>query len=443
MTARDDPADDPDAPIFAVSMKRYVTIGVITSLVLVVGFGGWAALANISGAVIAPGRVVVGSSVKEVQHREGGIVKAIHVSNGDLVEAGDLLVELDDTQTRAGFNLVAAQLMALRARMDRLAAERDRMDAVTFREALLARADEPAVAEVLQSQRAVFAARKATLDGQTAQLDEQITQLREQIAGLEAQRDAKRREIELVKDELADLRQLLSRDLVPRSRVTAREREAVRLEGEEGDLTARIAASRGRVAEIRMQILQIEKEFQRTVLDEISELQTEIATLAERNVAADDQLARVELRAPEAGIVHEMEVTTVGGVVAPGATVMKIVPRTDDLVVEARVAPINIDEVVIGQEASVMFSGLPLRETPKLEGRVRKVSADRSTDEASGQDYFEVEVTLDEEELARLGDVDLVPGMPAEVFIRTRDRTVLSYLLEPLMDAANIAFTES
>jgi len=436
-------ADDPNEPIFATSMKRYVVIGMVTSLVLVVGFGGWAALANISGAVIAPGRVVVGSSVKEVQHREGGIVSAINVRNGDFVEAGDVLVVLDDTQTRAGFNLVAAQLTALRARMDRLAAERDKADAVTFREELAARADDPVVAELLASQRAVFAARKATLDGQTAQLGEQIAQLREQIGGLVAQQDAKRREIALVADELADLRQLSSRDLVPRSRVIAREREAVRLDGEDGDLTARIAAARGRVAEIRMQVLQIEKEFQRTVLDEISELQTEIATLAERNVAADDQLTRVALRAPESGTVHELGVNTVGGVVAPGATLMKIVPLSDDLVVEARVAPINIDEVALGQEADVMFSGLPLRETPKLKGRVAKISADRSTDEATQQDYFEVEVVLQEEELALLGEVRLVPGMPAEVFIRTRDRTVLSYLLEPLMDAANIAFTES
>jgi HlyD family secretion protein len=437
------PSEDPDAPIFATSMKRYVTIGVITSLVLVFGFGGWAALANISGAVVAPGRVVVGSSVKEVQHREGGIVEAIHVANGDFVDKGELLVELDDTQTRAGRNLVAAQLMSLRARMDRLAAERDKKESVTFRKELAESSDKTAVAEVLESQRAVFAARKETLDGQTAQLDEQIAQLQEQIGGLEAQRDAKRQEIELVKDELADLRQLQSRDLVPRSRVTAREREAVRLEGEEGDLTARIASAKGRVAEIRMQVLQIEKEFQRTVLDEISALQTEIATLAERNVAADDQLSRVELRAPESGVVHELSVTTVGGVVAPGATLMKIVPRTDDLVVEARVAPINVDEVAVGQDADVMFSGLPLRETPKLSGEVIKVSADRSIDEATGQAYFEVKVTLAEEELERLGDVQLVPGMPAEVFIRTRDRTVLSYLVEPLMDAANLAFNES
>lgn len=435
--------DDPDAPIFATSMKRYVTIGMITSLVLVLGFGGWAALANISGAVVAEGRVVVGSSVKEVQHREGGIVAAIHVANGDFVETGELLVELDDTQTRAGYNLVAAQLMALRARMDRLAAERDKADAVTFRPELLARMDDPEIAEVLASQEAVFRARKATLEGQTAQLDEQITQLQEQIRGLEAQRDAKRREIELVTDELADLRELASRDLVPRSRVIAREREAVRLEGEEGDLTARIASAKGRVAEIRMQILQVEKDFQRTVLDEISELQPEIATLAERNVAADDELTRVEIRAPESGVVHELAVTTVGGVVAPGATIMKIVPRTDDLVVEARVAPINIDEVAIGQEADVMFSGLSLRETPKLQGRVVKVSADRSTDEATQQDYFEVEIALGEDQIARLGDIRLVPGMPAQVFIRTRDRTVMSYLLEPLMEAANIAFTES
>ena len=432
-----------DAPIFKTSIGRYVAIGVITSLVLVVGFGGWAAVANISGAVVAPGEVVVGSSVKEVAHEKGGIVKTIHVSSGDRVEKDALLIELDDTRSRAGRNQVAGRLMALRARMDRLAAERDNNERITFRPELSARSDEPAVAEVLRSQRSVFAARRETLEGQTAQLREQIAQLEEQIGGLDAQRDAKAQEIELVTDELEDLRSLLKRDLVPRSRVTAREREAVRLEGEKGDLTARIASANGRIAELRMQILQVEKEFQQQVLDEISKLQPEIASLAEQNVAASDELSRVELRAPEAGIVHELAVTTEGGVVSPAETLMKIVPETDDLVVEARVPPINIDEVKQGQQADVMFSGLPLRETPKLEGEVVRVSADRSVDESTGETYFEVEVMLEKDELERLGDVRLVPGMPAEVFIRTRDRTVLSYLIQPLMDAANLAFKET
>ncbi|MBJ3777391.1 HlyD family type I secretion periplasmic adaptor subunit [Acuticoccus mangrovi] len=437
MTAPNDP------PIFAISMRRYVTIGFLTTFVLVVGFGGWAAVARIAGAVVASGVLVVGSSVKDVQHREGGIVAAIHVENGDRVHAGDVLVELDDTQPRAGRNLVAAQLEALQARVDRLAAERDGKDAVAFRPALLEHAEDPAITELLAGQRAVFAARRATLSGETEQLDEQINQLQEQIGGLEAQQTAKRQEIELVRAELGDLNALLARDLVPRSRVTAREREAVRLDGEDGELTARIASARGHVAEIRMQILQVEKEFQRKVLDEITELQTEIATLTERTVAADDELSRVAVRAPVDGLVHELAVTTVGGVVAPGATLMKIVPQTDDLVVEAHVSPINVDEIAPGQIAEVMMTGLPSRVTPRLNGTVTRVSPDRIVDERRGLDYFTVDVSLSKTERARLGDVALMPGMPASVFIRTRERTVLDYLVEPLMNAADLALTES
>ncbi|MEM6761825.1 MAG: HlyD family type I secretion periplasmic adaptor subunit [Pseudomonadota bacterium] len=432
------------APIFAVSMTRYIKMGVIAALVLVLGFGGWAAIAKISGAVIAPGVVAVGSRVKDVQHREGGIISAILVDVGQRVEKGDLLVQLDDTQTRAARDMVSDQLMAYRARMDRLDAERDNEDDVTFRPRVLEHLKtDPDLREIVESQRATFRARRATQEGQTRQLNEQLTQLDEQIGGLDGQRNAKRREIELVKAELEDLRQLLSRDLVPRSRVVAREREAVRLEGEEGDLTARIATARGRIAEIKVQILQVEKEFQRTVLDDIEKLQTEIASLTERTVAADDELSRVDIRAPVAGIIHDLEVTTVGGVVAPGATLMKIVPLSDELIVEAQVSPVNIDEIGAGQEADVMFSGLPMREAPRLQAKVRTVSADSMMDEQTGMDYFTVRVALPESQVAKLGDdVALVPGMPAEVFIKTRERSVFDYLVEPLLNAANVAFRE-
>ncbi|MEM7696002.1 MAG: HlyD family type I secretion periplasmic adaptor subunit [Pseudomonadota bacterium] len=435
---------DDDAPIFKTSMKRYVQIGTAAALALVVGFGGWAAMANISGAVVATGVVAVGSRVKEVQHREGGIVARILVDDGDRVEAGALLLELDDTQTRAARDLVGGQLTAYRARMDRLAAERDNKDAIAFRKSLLDdAADDPALAEILTSQRGTFAARRATVEGQTTQYREQLTQLDEQIRGLTVQQEAKKREIELVRDELADLRELLRRDLVPRSRVVAREREATRLDGEDGDLTARIATARGRIAEINVQILQVEKEFQRQVLDDIERLQTEIATLAERTVAADDELSRVDIRAPEAGVIHDLAINTVGGVIAPGATILKIVPDADELIVEAQVAPINVDEIKDGQAADVMFSGLPMRDTPRLQATVKTVSPETTRDERTGVDFFTVRIALPESELRRMGDnVALVPGMPAEVFIRTRDRTVLSYLIEPLLDAANVAFRE-
>ncbi|RAI00546.1 HlyD family type I secretion periplasmic adaptor subunit [Acuticoccus sediminis] len=435
--------EDPNAPVFARSTGHYLRLGFITAAALVLGFGGWAAMASVSGAVVAQAVIAVDSRVKEIQHREGGIVAAIHVQSGDVVQAGDLLVELDDTQPRAGRDLVAAQLTALNARMDRLEAERDHADEVSFGPDLADRAGQPAVAEILDGQRSVFRARQATLEGQTAQLSEQIAQLEQQIDGMDAQAKAKRDEIALIEAELADLTQLLERDLVPRARVTERRREAARLTGEEGELVARIAASRGRIAEIRMQVLQVEKEFQRSVLSEISELQTEIATVAERNIAADDELSRIAIRAPVAGIVHESQVSTVGGVIAPGATLMKIVPQSDTLVVEARIAPINVDEIHVGQVADVMLTGLPSRTTPRLDGAVSSVSAERSVDEATGQAYFSARIMLPQSERDKLHGTALVPGMPAEVFIETKARSVLDYLLEPLFNAASMTFTES
>lgn len=429
---------------FARSMRRTLLFGAVVAGILVIAVGGWAATANIAGAVVAPGRLVVESNVKEVQHAEGGIVGEIAVDNGDFVEKGDLLLRLDDTQTRAGREIVTQRLNAFEARLARLAAERDRVDAIAFPEELLAAAEDDAeVAEALESQRKVFAARKETIDGQVAQLEEQIAQLRQQIRGLEAQRAAKVEEVELIADEIDDLEQLFEKQLVPRARLTALRREMVRLKGQEGELTARIATLRGRISETRMRILQIEKDFQEQVLAEIAEVQTEVGNLRERRVAAEDQLARVEIRAPQSGIVHEMAANTEGGVVGPGEVIMKIVPFSDALVVEARVAPTDVDQVRAGQEADIMFSAFSMRETPKIKGEVTRVSADLSVDEQSGQQYFEVRVKPLPDELERLRGQELVPGMPAETFIRTDDRTVLSYLVKPLTDQIRLAFRES
>lgn len=429
---------------FARSMRAYMLFGAIVSVVLVVAVGGWAATASIAGAVVAPGRLVVESEVKEVQHAEGGIVGEILVDNGDYVEEGDLLLRLDDTQTRAGREIVSKQLMAYEARLARLAAERDRTARVSFSEELRrAGLEDDEVADALESQLKVFQARKATIDGQVAQLEEQIEQVRQQIVGLEAQRQAKADEVVLIEDEIADLEKLYARQLVPRARLTALRREMVRLKGQEGELVAQIATLRGRISETRMRILQIEKDFQEKVLAEIADVQTEVANLRERRVAAEDQLKRVEIRAPQSGYVHELSAHTRGGVVGPGEVIVRIVPVADALVVEARVSPADIDQVRSGQPADIMFSAFSLRETPRIAGEVIRVSADLSVDEQTGERFYEVRVRPLPGEVARLGGRDLVPGMPAETFIRTDDRTVLSYLIKPLTDQIRLAFRES
>mgnify|MGYP005852868227 CR=1 FL=1 len=429
---------------FGAAMSRYVLIGAIVSAVLVVAVGGWAATANIAGAVVAPGIVVVDSNVKDVQHAEGGIVGAILVRNGDRVEEGDLLVRLDDTQTRAGREIVNQQLLAYEARLARLAAERDRTEVIAFdEEVLAAAAQDRRIADAVDSQRKVFAARKATVDGQVAQLGEQIHQIEQQIVGLEAQRVAKAEEVALIADEIRDLERLLEKQLVPKARVTALRREMVRLDGQQGELVAQVATLRGRISETRMRILQIEKDFQQEVLAEIADIQTEVANLRERRVAAEDQLRRVDIRAPQSGYVHELAVHTVGGVIQPGGVLMRIVPEADDLVVEARVSPADVDQVRPGQPADIMFSAFTARETPRIHGEVTWVSADLSTDEATRQSFFSVRIKPLEGEMARIGNHELVPGMPAETFIRTDDRTVLSYLIKPLADQIRLAFRET
>lgn len=428
---------------FQDSIRRYLLIGGIVTASLVVGVGGWAATANIAGAVIAPGAVVVESNVKDIQHREGGIVSEILVRNGQYVEKGDLLVRLDDTQTRASREIVAKRALAMRARMARLEAERDGLDAITFPGSVLAEANDPEIAEVVEGQRKVFAARRATLAGQVSQLEEQISQISEQIVGLKAQRSAKEREVDLIEDEIVDLESLFEKNLVPKARITALRREMVRLTGQEGELVSQIAMMRGRISETRMKILQIEKDFQEQVLAEIAEVQTQLADAAERQVAADDQLDRIDIRAPQSGYVHELAVHTVGGVVSPGQRLMQIVPNFDNLVVEARVAPQDVDQVRVGQPADVTFSAFSTQTTPKIHGEVSFVSADLSRDEVTGEQFFKVRLFIPDEEIARLGGQELMPGMPAETFIRTDDRTVLSYLVKPLRDQIRLTFRES
>ncbi len=406
------------------------------------GLGGWAATTDISGALIAPGSMVVDSSVKKVQHPTGGVVGALNVQNGDFVHAGDVLVRLDETTLRANLSIVVNGLNELVARAARLESERDGLDQVRTPAEFEGRQSDPYVTKVMEGERRLFEMRRTARTGQKDQLQERIVQLNEEVKGLEAQQASKGQEIDLIQRELAGVSELWDKKLIQLTRLTALEREAARLGGERAQLVASIAQSRGKVAEINLQILQIDQNLASDVAKELREVDAKVGEFSERKVAAEDQLKRIDIRAPQDGTVHELTVHTVGGVVGPGEQMMLIVPSHDLLAVEAKVAPQDIDQLVLGQPASLRFSAFNARTTPQVDGIVNRVSADTTTDQRTGQSYYTIRIGIPPSEMARLGDVKLVPGMVVESFIKTSDRTVLSYLVKPLADQVTRAFRE-
>jgi HlyD family secretion protein len=424
------------------SLRNHVRLGLAVLLLLVGGFGGWAAATQISGAVIAAGRLVVDTNVKKVQHPSGGIVDAIGVRNGDLVKAGDRLMRLDPTVTRANLSIVASALDQLQARKARLLAERDGADALTFPKELLARAKEPGVEGSLEGEANLFAVRLQAQVTQRSQLGERISQLREEIVGLEGQSRSKDQEIVLVEKELVGVRALWERRLIELNRVTALEREAARLQGDRARLISTIAQTRGRIAEIELQISGVGHDHLTEVNKELREAESKMGELEERKVAAEDQLRRIDILAPQSGVVHEMAVHTVGGVVSAGETLMMIVPEADRLLVEAKVSPSSIDQLYLGQKAGLRFTSFDQRITPEIEGRVALISADTTTDLRTAESHYDVRIAIEESELARLGAERVVPGMPVEVFVRTGERSVLSYLSKPLRDQMARTFRE-
>jgi membrane fusion protein, type I secretion system len=416
------------------SLRRHLGLGLGAAIVLAGGIGGWAATAEIAGAVIAPGSLVVDSNVKKVQHPTGGVVGELHVRDGDQVNTGALLVRLDETVTRANLAIVRKSLDELAARQTRLEAERDGDEKLIFPEELLARSADPAVLRLLAGEGRFFELRRAARAGQKAQLKERILQIEEQMRGLDEQIVAKASEIELINQELKGVRELWRKNLVPITRVMTLEREATRLRGERGALVASIAQAKGKISETQLQVLQIDQDLRSEVSKELAEIRAKTSELIEKRVTAEDQLKRIDIRAPQDGRVHQLAVHTVGGVINAGEAIMLIVPAGDVLTVEARIAPHDIDQIQVGQNAVLRFSTFNQRTTPELNGKVGRVSPDITQDQKSGMSFYTVRITLPDSEIARLSDNKLVPGMPVEVFIQTGERTALSYLVKPISD---------
>jgi len=424
------------------SMRRHLVTAIVVVLVLVVGVGGWAATAVISGAVVASGSLVVDTNVKKVQHPTGGIVGELRVRDGDRVHAGDVVVRLDETVTRANLAIVTKGLGEMMARKARLESERDGLDTITFPAQLVADAGDPDRAAAMDSERKLFNLRKTARSGQKAQLRERIAQLGEEITGLTAQQNSKAKEIALIERELAGVRELWKQNLVQLTRLTALEREATRLDGERGQLIAAAAQAKGKIAETALQILQIDQDIASDVAKELREVDGKIGEFVERKVAAEDQLKRTDIRAPQDGTVFQLAVHTIGGVITAGDPIMLIVPEADNLSVEVKVNPQDIDQLQLNQKAILRFSAFNIRTTPEIEGVVTRISADTSTDQRTGQSYYTVRIAMPADQIERLGEVKLLPGMPVEAFMQTRDRTMLSYLIKPLHDQFLRAFRE-
>jgi HlyD family secretion protein len=401
------------------------------------------ATTELAGAVIAPGTLVVQSNVKKVQHPTGGIVGELAVHDGSRVQAGELLIRLDATLAQANLAMVEKSLAELFARRARLEAERDGSDAVEFPAELIGQAAQQAdIARVVAGERRLFELRREAQEGQKAQLRERIAQLKDEVRGYTDQVAAKQKEIEFIGKELEGVRDLWQKNLIPINRVTALERDSARLEGERGQLIATIAQGKGKVSETELQIIQLDQNLRSDVAKELADIRAKIAELVERKVTAMDQLQRIDICAPQSGVVHQLSVHTKGGVVAAGEQIMLIVPEHDDLIVEARVEPQKIDQVKLDQTAALRFPGFNQRSTPELDGRVSRIAADVIEDQRSGQPYYLVRIAMTAEEIKRLDGLKLVPGMPVEAFIRTGERTMLSYLLKPLTDQARRAFRE-
>lgn len=417
-----------------------VLFGLVAGLALIAGVGGWAATARLSGAVIANGAVVVDGNLKTVQHRDGGIVSEIAVREGDTVREGQILLRLDDAATRAELTIVRTQILELGARRARLIAERDGHEAPAFPAALLQAGAEIAV--TMEGERNLFRGNRLHREAQKEQLRLGIEQIEDEIAGLKAQRDSKHEEIVLVGAEQARIRQLAEQNLIETARVYAIGRDVARLAGERGEIDAAIARARTRINEINIQIMAID-DFARTEAQrELSHVEARLGELVERGHVLEDRLSRTDLRTPSDGVVNEIMVHTIGGVISAAEVVVSIVPVDAALRIEARIPPASIDQVRVGQEARLRFSAFNHRTTPEIPGTVRHVSAATTRESGAAEAYYIATLDLTDAGRDMLGDLALLPGMPVEVFVTTDDRTALEYLVRPVTDQFARAFRE-
>jgi HlyD family secretion protein len=421
-----------------VELKAASRVLVISAVVA----GSWATLVPLSGAVVLPGTLVVESSVKKIQHPTGGVVAEIPVHDGLHVNAGTLLVRLDETQLQANQQMLADQLDQTRARIARLIAERDGSGEIQPPPQFAKRQSDESIAHLVASETSLFKARASARQGQKDLYESNIRQFEEQIDGLAAEIKSKSSQLELIATELTGVQELYAKGLVPLTRMTTLQRDSARLDGERAQLTASIAETKAKIGQARLQIVKVDQDFRSDVMKELREAQDKEAELMEKHVAAKDQLDRVDIRAPTSGIIQQLAVHTIGGVVRAGDVIMEIVPDNDDLEIEGHLPPNAIDQVKRGQQAYLRFSAFDRQTTPQVAGTLSYVSADLSHDEQAQTSFYTVRIDLPDEERRRLKGLTLVSGMPVEVFLQTGSRTMVSYLSKPITDQFRRMFNE-
>jgi HlyD family secretion protein len=421
-------------------IRRRILTGLLMATALVGGLGGWGALASISSAIVAPGIVVVEGSDKKVQHPTGGVIGAILVKSGDVVQAGDVLLKLDPTQARASLGIVTAEQTQLEARQARLHAERDAASQITFPEGYMERS--PEARAIAASEQRLFEARRSSTAGQKSQLKERIGQLRNEVEGINSQLTAKKTEVALMTDELGRIQGMREKNLVPVTRELSSERDLSHLKGEQGSLISSIAKAEGQISETTVQILSLDQAMLTDTMKDLRETETRLGELAERRNAAQDQVNRIDIKAPRSGIVHDMQVHTIGGVIGPAETLMTIVPNDEKLAIEIRLAPTDRDQVQIGQKAHLRFSAFNQRQTPDFTGEVTEIASELTREPQTGVSYYTAHLAVSEDRREEAMNLKLVPGMPVETFMETGQRTALSYFMKPFRDQMERAFKE-
>ena len=427
------------------SAWRPVVIGFLGLAVLVGGFGTWATMSNIAGAIVASGRIEVDRNRQVVQHDTGGTVAEILVDEGDSVDAAQILIRLDPQQLESQLAIVEGQLYELMARRGRLEAERDETDKVSFEPELIeAGAKNPDLQELIDGQRNLFFARRDSVAKEIEQLGKRRSQIGNQIDGVTAQESSLARQLALIEEQLASQQSLLDRGLAQAATVLGLQREQARLEGQIGELAASKAQAEGRVTEIDIEVLKLGTAGREEAITRLRDLRYRELELVEQRRALQSEIERLDIRAPVSGIVYALQVQTPRSVIRAAEPLMYLVPQDRPLVIAARVETINVDEISVGQSVNLRFSALDQRMTPELVGQVMQVSADALEDEASGISYYRAEIALNPGEMEKLPvDTVLVPGMPVDAFIRTADRSPLAYLIKPLSDYFVRAFRES
>ena len=431
--------------IYRFSVQRHLTIGIIALLVLVGGFGGWAALSQISGAIVASGQIEVDQNRQVVQHPDGGVIAELLIEEGDVVIIVQPLLRLDPTLELSELSIIEDQLYELFARRGRLEAERDGTQDISFEPELIEAAQRDAsIKELLEVQIRLFDARSASIANQVEQLSKRKAQIRNQIEGLRAQQEAINTQLNLLRRELSDQQQLLEKGLAQATRVLALERTEAQLKGQAGDLAARKAEYEGRITEIDIEINALGTTRREEAISRLRDQQYRALELEERARALKEKLARMEIKAPVSGIVYGMTVFTPRSVLRAADPVLYIIPQDRPLIIAARVEPINIDEIFVGQEVILRFSALDQSTTPELNGKVVQISADAFQDQTTQMSYYRAEIILSEGEQSKIPEgIALVPGMPVEAFVKTNDRTPIAYLIKPLSDYFVKAIRES